>query len=335
MKLTIFSTKGYEREQLNQHNKPHGHELNFVEARLTSATAALAKDTPAISIFANDDGGAESLKALHAVGVRLIALRSAGFNHVDIETADALGVKLLRVPAYSPHAIAEHTVGLMLTLNRKFHRAFNRIREQNFELDGLLGFDMHDKTVGVVGTGEIGGVVCKILTGFGCHVQAFDVRENADCRNMGVNYVELDALLASSDIISLHCPLTPKTYHLIDNNALQRMKPGVMLINTSRGGVIDSRAAIDALKSGHLGALGIDVYEEEADLFFKDLSGTIIQDDVFARLLSFPNVLVTAHQAFFTEEALAGIYGTTLQNVTDFENDAVDEKKLVTAALVA
>jgi len=335
MKLTVFSTKPYEREHFGKHNEAHAHEFNFVEARLTPATAALAKDTPAVSIFANDDGGAESLKALHAVGVRLIALRSAGFNHVDIETAEELGLTLLRVPAYSPHAIAEHTVGLMLTLNRKFHRAYNRVREQNFELDGLLGFDMNGKTVGVVGTGEIGGVVCKILTGFGCHVRAFDVRENTECRDMGVDYVELDALLSSSDIISLHCPLTPKTYHLIDKEALQRMKPGAMLINTSRGGVIDARAAIDALKSGHLGALGIDVYEEEADLFFKDLSGAIIQDDVFARLLSFPNVLVTAHQAFFTEEALAGIYGTTLQNVTDFENDTINEKKLVTAALQA
>ncbi len=335
MKLTIFSTKAYEREHLNNHNQAHGHEFNFVEARLTPATATLAIDSPAVSIFANDDGSAESLKALHAVGVRLIALRSAGFNHVDIETAEQLGMTLLRVPAYSPHAIAEHTVGLMLALNRKYHRAYNRIREQNFELDGLLGFDMNGKTVGVIGTGEIGSVVCKILTGFGCCVQAFDVKENPACREIGVEYVALNDLYESSDIISLHCPLTPKTYHLIDADALAQMKPGAMLINTSRGGVIDARAAIDVLKSGHLGALGIDVYEEEADLFFKNLSGTIIQDDVFARLLTFPNVLITAHQAFFTEEALAGIYGTTLQNVTDFENEAIDDKKRVTSALVA
>lgn len=335
MRVTIFSTKPYEFEQLKQHNEPHHHELNFVEARLTAKTAALAHGSPAASIFANDDGSAASLEALHAAGVRLLALRSAGFNHVDIDTAERLGITLLRVPAYSPYAIAEHTVGLMLTLNRKYHRAFNRIREQDFSLDGLLGFDMNGKTVGVIGTGEIGAVVCRILLGFGCKVLAFDVKKNDDCVQHGVQYVELNDLYEASDIITLHCPLTPKTYHLIDSIALDRMKRGAMLINTSRGGVIDTPAAIEVLKTGQLGSLGIDVYEEEADLFFKNLSGTIIHDDVFARLLTFPNVLITAHQAFFTTEALAGIYGTTLQNITDFEKGKIDPKKQVTSALVA
>lgn len=334
MRLSVFSTKSYERERFRGQNERFGHELRFIEPRLTPETAALAKGSPAVSIFANDDGAEPSLKALADEGVKLLALRTAGFNHVDVIAAERLGITLLRVPAYSPHAIAEHTVGLMLTLNRKFHRAYNRVREQNFALDGLLGFDMHGKCAGVIGTGEIGSVVCHILRGFGCDVLGYDVRPNDECVAMGVRYVSLDEIYTSADIITLHCPLTPQTHHLIDAEGLAKMKRGVMLINTSRGGVVDTQAAIDALKCGQLGSLGIDVYEEEADLFFRDLSWRVIQDDVFVRLMTFPNVFITAHQAFFTEEALARILETTLQNVSDFERGAFDPANQVTPALV-
>jgi D-lactate dehydrogenase len=237
----------------------------------------------------------------------VIALRSAGFNHVDIEEADRLGMTVLRVPAYSPNAVAEHALALMMVLNRKLHRAFNRTREQNFELSGLMGFDMHGKTAGIIGTGKIGEVLCRILTGFGCRVVAHDPERNPVCEEMGVEYVDLNDLYAQSDIISLHCPLTPQTHHLIDSKALGMMKNGVMLINTSRGGVIDTRALIEALKKGSVGSVGLDVYEEEGDLFFHDLSDQVIQDDVFVRLITFPNVLITAHQGFLTREACTAI----------------------------
>lgn len=244
-------------------------------------------------------------------GTRLIALRSAGFNHVDLAAAQRLGLTVARVPAYSPHAVAEHAVGMILALNRRLHRACNRTREGDFSLDGLLGFDLAGKTVGVVGTGQIGQVFARIMAGFGCRLLAFDPFPQAA---LGVTYVPLPALLAQSDIVSLHCPLNADTHHLIDASALASMKMGAMLINTSRGGLIDSPALIDALKSGQLGHLGLDVYEEEADLFFEDRSADVLQDDVLARLLTFPNVIVTAHQAFFTREALAGIADTTLAN---------------------
>lgn len=261
------------------------------------------------------------IHALAEAGVRLIALRCAGFNHVDLAAAAAAGISVARVPAYSPHAVAEHTVALMLTLNRKTHRAYNRVREGNFALDGLLGFDLHGKTVGIVGTGEIGAVVARILTGFGCTLLAHDPVRNPDCEALGVHYVGLDELLSVSDVITLSCPLTPQTHHLIDAAALARMKRGVMLINTSRGAVVDTEALIKELKSGTVGNVGLDVYEEEADLFFEDLSGSIIRDDLFARLLTFPNVLVTGHQAFFTHEALTAIADTTIANVTAFQRD--------------
>lgn len=334
MRLSIFSTRRYERQRLERCNEAFGHELNFIESRLTAKSAALAKGSAAVSIFANDDGSAASLEALAACGVELLALRTAGFNHVDVAAAERLDLTLLRVPSYSPHAIAEHTVGMMLTLNRKFHRSFNRIREQNFSLDGLLGFNMRGKCAGIVGTGQIGSVVCQILQGFGCRVLGYDAKPNADCLASGVRYVSLEELYAASDIISLHCPLTPETHHLIDANGLAQMKRGTMLINTSRGAVIDTQAVIGALKQGQLGALGIDVYEEEADLFFKDLSGRVIQDDIFARLMTFPNVLITAHQAFFTEEALAAIHTTTLRNVRDYERSDINDANRVTSALV-
>lgn len=249
-------------------------------------------------------------------------MRCAGFNNVDLIAAQELGLTVLRVPAYSPYATAEHAIGLMMMLNRKLHRAYNRVREGNFALDGLLGFDMHGKTVGVIGTGKIGSIACRILHGFGCRVLAHDVVENKLVRELGGAYVSMNELLSTSDIITLHAPLTPATRHLIDDSAIARMKPGVMLINTSRGALVDTRAVIGGLKSGRIGALGLDVYEEEADLFFEDLSSMVIHDDVFARLQTFPNVVITGHQAFFTAEALRAIADTTLDNLTCVEKNA-------------
>jgi D-lactate dehydrogenase len=318
MKVAVFSTKGYDRRFLQAANAQYGHELTFLEARLTAATAGLASGHDAVCPFVNDDVSAATLEALRALGIRLAALRSAGFNHVDVGAAERLGVTIARVPAYSPHAVAEHAIGLLLTLNRKFHRAYNRVREGNFSLEGVVGFDLHGKTVGVVGTGKIGTVFCRILRGFGCRIMALDPYPNDECRELGVEYVEFAQLLAESHIISLHLPLTPETHHLIDDDALSLMKPGAMLINTSRGAVVDTRATIGALKSGQLGALGIDVYEEEADLFFQDLSDRVLQDDVLARLMTFPNVLITGHQAFFTREAIGTICATTISSISAY-----------------
>ena len=342
MKVAVYSSKPYEKQFLDAANAVSSgtlgarrHELLYLDVQLTSVTADLAKGCPAVSIFVGDDGRAPVLQALHAGGTRVLALRSAGFNHVDIDEADRLGLTVLRVPAYSPHSVAEHAVGLMLTLNRKFHRAFNRVREQNFALDGLMGFDMQGKTAGVIGTGKIGEVVCKILTGFGCRVLASDSVTNSACEAMGVEYVPLADIFAQSDIVTLHCPLTPATKHLINAAALAAMKPGVMLINTSRGAVVDTRELIAALKHGHIGSVGLDVYEEEGDLFFKDLSAEVIQDDVFVRLLTFPNVLITAHQGFFTREACTAIAQTTIGNVSDFERGACNEANRVGTKLIA
>jgi len=258
------------------------------------------------------------LKAIAAGGTKLIALRCAGFNNIDLAVAKELGITVVRVPAYSPYAVAEHTVGLILTLNRKFHRAYARVREGNFSLDGLLGFDLHDRTVGIIGTGRIGAITAQILHGFGCQILAYDKYPNPDCKAIAL-YVDLPELFNKSDIISLHCPLTPETHHLINAEAIAQMKQNVMLINTSRGALIDTEAVITGLKSGKVGYLGLDVYEQEADLFFEDLSNTVIQDDVFERLLTFPNVVITGHQAFFTEDALRNIAETTLTNISDFE----------------
>jgi D-lactate dehydrogenase len=319
MRVAVFSTKPYDRRYLEAANERHGHDLVFFETRLTYATAPLAEMCPAVCAFVNDDLSARVLNRLEEQGTCLIALRSAGFNHVDLEAADRLGMTVVRVPAYSPYAVAEHTVGLMLALNRKYHRAYARVREGNFSLNGLLGFDMHGKTVGIIGTGKIGRITARILAGFGCHLLGYDPYPSDEFTALGGEYVDLPDLLAASDIISLHSPLTPETYHLIDREALAKVKPGVMLINTSRGALIDTEAAIDALKSGQVAYLGLDVYEEESDLFFEDLSGTVIQDDVFARLLTLPNVLITGHQAFFTDTALRNIAETTLQNISDFE----------------
>jgi len=317
--VTVFSTKPYDRRFLEEANATAGHSLSFLDARLSAATSGLAGGADAVCVFVNDEVNSDILASLASMGVKLVALRAAGFNNVDLEAARREGITVARVPAYSPHAVAEHTIALILTLNRSIHRAYNRVREGNFALDGLLGFDLSGKTAGVVGTGKIGEVVCRILTGFGCTVLAYDPQPSAACEQMGVRYVPLGELLALSDIVTLHCPLTPATHHLIDAQALGRMKRGVMLVNTSRGAVIDTRAVLRGLKDGTIGYLGLDVYEEEADLFFEDLSQRFIGDDVFARLLTFPNVLITGHQAFFTEEALANIAETTIGNITSFE----------------
>jgi D-lactate dehydrogenase len=334
MNLLIFSTQSFERPILEEAARRHGHAITFMPEQLSSRTASAAQGSPAICAFVNDVLDEPALEALHAGGTRIIALRSAGFNHVDLDAAAALGLTVARVPAYSPYAVAEHTVGLMLALNRKLHRAHARTREGNFSLQGLMGFDMRGKTVGIIGTGEIGAVVAHILAGFQCRILAFDPKPNPACRDLGVAYVPLDELLAASDIITIHCPLNPATHHLISEKAISRMKEGVMLINTSRGAVVDTRAVIAALKSGRIGSLGLDVYEEEGDLFFRDLSDTVIQDDVISRLLTFPNVLITAHQGFFTREALESIAETTMQNLTGFEQGEIPAANLVTAAMV-
>lgn len=323
MRLDVFSAKPHDTRFLREAATDEALDLVFHEARLNPATAPLAQGAEAVCAFVNDDLGAATIAALSKLGVRLIALRSAGFNHVDLRAAAAADMTVARVPAYSPHAVAEHTVALILALNRKIHRAYNRVREGNFALDGLLGFDMHGKVAGIVGTGLIGTVLARILTGFGCTVFASDPYPNDDCLALGVRYVGIGTLLAEADIVTLQCPLTPETHHLIDDTAIARMKPGVTLVNTSRGAVIDTRAVIRGLKSGRIGALGLDVYEEEADLFFEDLSQHFIPDDVFARLLTFPNVLVTGHQGFFTREALVAIARTTIGNVTRFQREGV------------
>lgn len=319
MKVAVFSTKSYDRKFLEAANVNHEHELIFFEPHLTYDTAILASEFPAACIFINDQLDEQTLKTLADQGTHLIVLRSAGFNHVDLKAAAKLGMKVVRVPAYSPYAVAEHTIGLILTLNRKIHRAYNRVREGNFSLDGLLGFDLHNRTVGIIGTGKIGIIVAKILKGFGCKLLTYDLYPNPECEALGAKYVELPELFAASDIITLHCPLTPENHHLINAQALEQMKPGIMLINTSRGGLIDTEAVISALKSRKIGYLGLDVYEQESELFFEDLSDFVIQDDVFQRLLTFPNVLITGHQAFFTENALENIAATTLSNITDIE----------------
>lgn len=319
MKVAVFSTKPHDRRFLDAANRETGHELVYFEPRLVPETAPLAAGFPAVCAFVNDRLDRPVVEVLAAGGTRLIALRSAGFNHVDLEAAEALGMTVVRVPAYSPYAVAEHTVGLMLALNRKLPRAAARVREGNFSLDGLLGFDVYGKTVGIVGTGKVGAVVARIMAGFGCRLLGYDPYPNEICRTLGMTYVPLDALLGGADIVTLHLPLTPESHHLIDAEAIWRMKSGAMLINTSRGALLDTAAVIEGLKAERIGALGLDVYEEEADLFFEDLSNRVIQDDVFARLLTFPNVLITGHQAFFTEEALTAIAETTLANITAIE----------------
>ena len=316
--VAVFDAKPYDREHLR---REAGADLafRFFEARLTPRTCTLASGCRVVCAFVNDELGAATLEGLGEMGVGLVALRCSGYNHVDLETAGRLGIDVVRVPAYSPHAVAEHALALILALDRRLHRAHNRVREHNFSLDGLVGFDLHGRTAGVVGLGAIGGVLARILGGLGMRVLAHDPYcDEASAREVGAKLVELDELLASSDVVSLHAPLTPETHHLVDADRLQEMKPGAMLINTSRGGLVDTSALIEALKRGQLGAAGLDVYEEESGTFYEDLSGRPITDDVLARLLTFPNVLVTSHQAYLTVEALSAIAETTAASIREY-----------------
>lgn len=331
MKVAVFNTKNYDRQFLNAANEKYGHELVFFEPRLMPETSKLAAGFDAVCVFVNDHVDKAVLASLRENNIRLIALRCAGFNNVDLNAADALGIQVLRVPAYSPHGVAEHAVALILGLNRRIYRSYNRVHDGNFSLEGLLGFELFGRSVGVIGTGKIGSCMARIMKGFGCHVIAHDEILSPDCEALGVKYVSKEELYKTSDIISLHLPLTPKTHHMINAQAISLMKDGVMLINTSRGGLIDTTAVIHGLKSGKIGYVGLDVYEEEENLFFEDLSGRIIQDDVFARLLAFPNVLITGHQAFFTRNALSNIADTTLENITNFGQGTINSFNVVTA----
>ncbi len=319
MKLAFFGTRTYDRAGFDAANRSGAHAIRYFEPRLTIDTAPLAEGFPAVCSFVNDSVDVAVVERLARGGTKLIALRCAGYNHVDLPACREAGIEVVRVPAYSPHAVAEHAIALMLALNRKTHRAYNRTREGNFALDGLAGFDMHGRTAGVIGTGKIGACVVRLLAGFGCRVLAHDVHENPDCLAAGAVYLPLADLLAQSDIVTLHCPLLAATRHLIHAETLAQMKRGVMLINTSRGALLDTPAVIAALKRGQVGYLGVDVYEEEEGIFFEDQSGVGIQDDILARLTTFPNVLVTGHQAFLTVDALANIAETTLANISSFE----------------
>jgi D-lactate dehydrogenase len=321
MKIAVFSTKPYDHEFLTDSNSrlEHPHQLDFHDVQLNSNSCVLAQDCDAVCCFVNDNLDATVLQKIAAQGVKLVALRCAGFNQVDLAEAKKLGIVVARVAEYSPHAIAEHALGLILMLNRNLHRAHHRVRENDYSLNGLLGFDLFKKTVAVIGTGKIGQVFAHIMQGLGCEVIAFDPQPNPALAAAGVSYVVLDDIWPTADIVSLHCPLNNHTHHLINAHTIEQMKTGVMLINTGRGGLIDTRAVIGGLKSKKIGYLGLDVYEEEGDLFFEDNSNVLLQDDVFARLLTFPNVVITGHQAFFTREALTAISDITLANATYFE----------------
>ncbi|MDZ4744571.1 MAG: 2-hydroxyacid dehydrogenase [bacterium] len=328
MICTVFSAHRFERASLEAANAGR-HELRFVHAELMQDTVALAAGAPCIALFSSDDASAPVLERLAEGGVRYIALRSAGYNHVDLEAATRLGIHVANVPEYSPYSVAEHTVLLMLALNRKLVRAHSRVRELNFTLDGLVGFDMHGKTVGIVGIGRIGSAVVRIMHGFGCRLLGFDLVQSDDLVTAtGIEYVDLDKLCKESDVIAILMPLSAETKHLINDRMIALMKAGVMIVNTSRGGLIDTSAVIRGLKSGHIGFLGIDVYEREQGLFFHDRSDAILQDDVLARLMTFPNVLITAHQGFLTEEALSNIASTTIDNITKWEDGMRPEHEL-------
>jgi D-lactate dehydrogenase len=319
MKIAVFSTKNFDKRSLDQANEYHGHELVYFDTRLDKSTTPLAEGFEGVSVFVNDDVCAECIAQLAAGGTRIIGTRSAGFNQINLEAAEEHGITVARVPAYSPNAISEFTVGLILTLGRKIHRAYNRVRDNNFELDGLQGFEIHDKTIAVLGTGRIGAEVVKNLSGFRPKILAYDPYRNPEIEHL-VEYVDdLGEIASRADIITLHMPLTPDTYHIVNKESIARARDGVMIVNTSRGALIDTAAAVDALKAGKIGFMAIDVYEEEGDLFFQDLSDYVVQDDVFSRLLTFPNVLVTGHQAFLTDRALLNIAEVTLQNFSEFE----------------
>ncbi|MBV4358070.1 2-hydroxyacid dehydrogenase [Pinibacter aurantiacus] len=317
MQIAFFSTKSYDRQYFDACNKEHN--IIYIETQLNEQTVALAEGSDAICAFVNDVLNKKVIAELARLNIKLIAMRCAGYNNVDLEAAKKNGISVVRVPAYSPYAVAEHALALIMTLNRKTHKAYNRVREGNFSLEKLTGFDLYGKTVGVIGTGKIGQIFCDIMVGMGCRVLAFDVIANKELMAKGVEYLPLIDLLPQCEIISLHCPLTEQTRHIINEETLGMMKQGSMLINTSRGALVDTKAAIEALKTGQLGYLGIDVYEQEEKLFFTDWSEAVIQDDVIMRLMSFPNVLITAHQAFFTEEALEQIAEVTLNNIKAYE----------------
>lgn len=327
MRVLVYDTHSYDQTFLNAANAGR-HQLDFTTAQLDPQTAALAQGYDAVCLFVNDQANAAALERLAAGGVRMIAQRSTGFNNIDLAAAEGLGITAMRVGYYSPYAVAEFAVGLLQTLNRRIHRAYNRTREFNFRLAGLLGQDIHGRTVGVVGTGKIGAIFASIMKGFGCPLLGYDVRENPECLELGMRYVPMEELLRQSDIISLHVPLMPQTHHLIKRETLAIMKPGVMLINTSRGGLIDTAALIEAIEQHRIGAVGLDVYEEEEGKFFRDLSDAVMDDEVLARLMTFPNVLLTSHQAFFTQEAMTTIAETTIKNLTDFDEGRESENTL-------
>ncbi len=329
MKMALYSTKNYDRKYFELVNVKYGFQLEFFDFQLNERTAKMAEHCDVVCIFVNDDGSRKVLEKLTALGVKIIALRCAGFNNVDVKAAQELGLKVVRVPAYSPEAVAEHTIGLMMTLNRRIHRAYQRTREANFSLEGLIGFNMHGRTVGVIGTGKIGIAVMRILKGFGMHILAYDPFKNAIAEELGAKYVELDELYAKSHVITLHCPATPENYHLLNHDSFTKMRDGVMIINTSRGTLIDTQAAIEALKQRKIGALGMDVYENERDLFFEDKSNEVIQDDVFRRLSACHNVLLTGHQAFLTEEALMSISDVTLANIYKLKTGQICENQVL------
>ncbi|SCY99295.1 D-lactate dehydrogenase [Flavobacterium anhuiense] len=327
-KIAFFSTQPYDKTFFNKYNEDFGFQLDFFETQLNPQTVALIEECEIVCVFVNDIVNETVINQLAEKKVKIIALRCAGFNNVDLEAAKKHGIKVCRVPAYSPQAVAEHAMAMILTLNRKTHKAYNRVREQNFSLNGLLGFDLFGKTIGIIGTGNIGKAFSKIVLGFGCNVLAYDIVENEEMKKDGVSFVGLEEIFKASDIISLHCPLNEQTKHVINTTSISFMKDSVMIINTSRGGLIETSSVIEGLKEGKIGYLGIDVYEQEEKLFFRDLSADIIQDDAIQRLMSFPNVLVTAHQAFFTNEALTQIALVTFNNIksllsqNDIENKA-------------
>lgn len=319
MKIALYSAKAYDKQYFGQANSAGHFQIDYLDMRLDVKSAQLARGCEAVCAFVNDDLGAPVLAQLASGGTRIIAMRCAGYNNVDLDAAQTLGLTVVRVPAYSPEAVAEHTVGLMMTLNRRIHKAYQRTRDANFALDGLVGFTMHGKTVGIVGTGKIGIATMRILKGFGMHLLAHDPYENPQALELGARYVDLETLFRESDVISLHCPLFKENYHMLDAAAFSKMKNGVMIINTSRGALLDAVAAIEALKQSKIGSLGLDVYEEESDLFFEDKSNEVITDDVFRRLSACHNVLFTGHQAFLTREALVAIATTTLNSITAWQ----------------
>lgn len=336
MRILVYSAHAYDREFLNRANDSLAHEIEYTEASLNAMTADLARGFPGVCCFVNDALNADILTRLHAGGTRFIALRCAGFNNVDLGAAERIGVTVARVPAYSPGSVAEFTIGLILSLQRHIHRAYTRVREANFTLEGLLGSELCGSTVGVVGHGNIGSVVCRILaSGFGCRVLVYDPFVNPGALCEGAELVGWPDLLSESDIVTLHCPLTPETHHLINTEAIAKMKAGAVLINTSRGAIVEARSVIQGLKNGHIGAFGMDVYEEEGDTFYHDLSSRVIQDDVLARLMTFPNVLITGHQAFFTRTAMEAIAQTTIRNINDFESGVVSPNILAQTDVVS